>query len=101
MIQSQNNSFKKLEALMSQLNNAYGVRKLFLINIWSILIALVVLMSAKNYGVLETLTKIQFHHNILNLTNPNPLTNWQVFHSIRLNLNVNVNLIPNFVIQYL
>jgi len=33
----------------------------------------------------------------LNLTNSKPWTNWQVFHSMILNLNVNVTLIPNLV----
>ena len=38
-------------------------------------------MKTKNHGILKTLIKIQFHHKILNLTNINPLTNWQVFIS--------------------
>ena len=46
---------------------------------------------------LETLIKSQFHRTNLNLTNSKPWTNWQVFHSMRLNLNVNVTLIPNLV----
>ena len=54
----------------------------------------------QGHGVLEILTKIQFHHNILNLINTNPLTNWQVFHSMRLNLIMNMNPIPNLVIQF-
>ena len=49
---------------------------------------------------LETLTKIQFHHKTLNLTIVNPMTNWQVFISMKLNLNVNVTPIPNLVIQF-
>jgi len=36
------------------------------------------LIGTKNQDVLETLIKIQFHHNILNLTNPKLWTNWQV-----------------------
>jgi len=31
----------------------------------------------KNQGILDTLTKIQFHENILNLTNLKPLTNFK------------------------
>jgi len=54
----------------------------------------------QGHGVLEILTKIQFHHNILNLINTNPLTNWQVFHSMKLNLIMNVTMIPDFVIQF-
>ena len=54
----------------------------------------------KNHGILKTLTKIQFHQKILNLTNINPLTNWQVFILIRLNLIMNVNPILNLVIQF-
>jgi len=58
------------------------------------------LIGTKNLGVLETLIKTQFHHTNLNLTNFKPWTNWQVFHSMRLNLNMNVTLIPNLVIQF-
>ena len=36
----------------------------------------------------------------LNLTNVNPLTNWPFFVSMKLNLNVNVTPISNFVIQF-
>jgi len=36
-------------------------------------------------------------HN-LDLTNTQPLTNWQVITSMRLNLNISVRPIPNFVI---
>ena len=57
-------------------------------------------MKTKNHGILKTLTKIQFHHKTLNLTNINPLTNWQVFILMRLNLIMNVNPMPNFVIQF-
>ena len=46
----------------------------------------------KNHDILEILTKIQFHHIILNLTNIDPLTNWQVF--MRLNLKINVYRFP-------
>jgi len=42
-------------------------------------------MKTKNHGILKTLIKIQFHHKTLNLTNINPLTNWQVsFNEIEL-----------------
>ena len=40
----------------------------------------------KNHGILEILTKIQFHQIILNLTNINTLTNWQVFNEIELEI---------------
>ena len=40
------------------------------------------------------------HHTYLNLTNYKPWTNWQVFHSMRLNLIMNVNPILNLVIQF-
>jgi len=49
----------------------------------------------KNNGTLEILTKIQFYHKVLNLTNINPLTNLQIFISMRLNLKMNVMPIPN------
>ena len=57
-----------------------GMRKLYLTHFWPFLILLAILM--KNHGILEILTKIRFHHIILNLTNTNPLTNWQVFISM-------------------
>ena len=41
-----------------------------------------------------------FNYNILNLTNPKPWTNWQVFTSRKLNLIMNVTPIPNFIIQF-
>ena len=55
-------------------------------------------MKTKNHGILNILIKIQFHHKTLNLTNINPLTYWQVFISVKLNLNMNVTLIHNFMI---
>ena len=57
-----------------------------------------ILIGTNNHGVLKTLNKIQFHQTNLNLTNLKFLTNWQVFHSMRLNLNVYVTPILNFVI---
>ena len=36
----------------------------------------------------------------VNLTNTNLLTNWQVIISMKLNLNMNVTLIPNLAIQF-
>jgi len=57
-----------------------------------------ILIGMKNHGILKTLTKIQSHHTNLNLTNHNPLTNWQVLILMRLNLIVTVNPISNFVI---
>ena len=53
--------------------------ELYLIHYWPFQFFLAILIGTKNYGILETLTKIQFYHNILNLTNPKPWTNWQVF----------------------
>ena len=49
---------------------------------------------------LEDFNQIQFPHTNLDLTNPKPLTNWQIFNSRKLNLIVNVNPIHNFVIQF-
>jgi len=76
------------------------MRKLSLPNFWPSLILLTILVRPKNHGVSKTLTKIQFPQTILNLTNPNPLTNLQVCTSMRLNLNKNVTSIINFVIQF-
>jgi len=96
-----NQSIDRLEATISYLVNTINdrMKKLSLPNFWPFPIPLAILMGTKNHVVLDTLTKIQFHH-ILNLINPKPLTNWQVFTSRKLNLIVNVSLIPNFVIQF-
>ena len=55
-----------------------------------------ILIWPKNYVVLKVLTKIQFHHNHLNLTNINHLrtvlTIWQVITSLKLKLNMNATL---------
>ena len=56
--------------------------------------------GTKNHGVLKIITKIQFHQTTLSLTNSKPLTNWQAFASMRLNLNMDMNSIFNFVIQF-
>jgi len=53
-------------------------------------IALTILVGTKNHCILETSTKIQFHHITLNLTSTKPLTNWKFFISMKLNLNKNV-----------
>ena len=86
------NSIDIIEARLSRLE-CIGMRKLSLPNPWLFSILLAILMKAKNYGILKTLTKIQFHDKILNLTNINPLTNWKVFSSTRLNWKMNVTLI--------
>ena len=44
-----------------------GMRKLYLTHFQLFLIILTIL--TKNHGILEILTKIQFHHKTLNLTN--------------------------------
>ena len=50
-------------------------------------IALAILIRTKNHGALETLTKSQFHHTNLNLTNFKLWTNWQVFSFNEIELN--------------
>jgi len=105
LIQSENDFFQsvnRLEAQMSRLINIVNDKnEKTLPNIFStILIALTILIGTKNHGIFETLTKSQFHHINLNLINFNPLTNWKVFHSVGLNLNLNVTLISNLVIQF-
>jgi len=47
------------------------VKKFSIPNSWLFLILLTILMETKNYGILKIMTKIQFHHKILNLTNIN------------------------------
>ena len=76
-IQSQNNSFNRLEVQMSRLINIVKdrMRKLYLTHIRPFPIALAILMKTKNHGLLETSTKNQFHHTNLNLINFKPWTN--------------------------
>jgi len=84
MIQCQNNfnqSINKAKVEMSQLLSPMIDRneKLYLTHFQPFLIFLAIL--TKNYDVFDTLTKIQFHHNIFKLINPKSLTKWQVFTS--------------------
>ena len=103
LIQSKNNviqSLNRLEVKVSHLVNTINDRnKKTLLNTFSTILILLAIPT-KNHGILKILTNIQFHHKIMNLTNINPLTNWQVFISIGLNLNMNVTLISNIVIQF-
>jgi len=57
-------------------------------------------MNQESWHFGNNFNQDSIHFNILNLMNPKPLTNWQVFTSRKLNLIVNVNLISNFVIQF-
>ena len=104
-IQSQNEylqSIDRLEEKMSHLVKKLmiGMRRLYLTHYWPFSILLAMLIGTKNHDILETLTKIQFHHNFLNLTNPKSWTNWQAFTAKKLNLNMSVTPIFNFVIQF-
>jgi len=103
MIQNQNSftqTINRVEAKISQFFNIYRNEKLYLTHYWQFPIFLVILIGAKNYDVLETLTKIQFHYTNLKLTNPKTWTNWKVFTSRKLNLIANVTSFHNFVIQF-
>ena len=84
LIQSENDFFESVNRLEAQMGHwstqlMIEMGKVFLSNFLSFPISLAILIGTKNYGILETLTKILFHHNILNMTNPKPWTNWQVF----------------------
>ena len=105
MIQGQNSftqPINRLKAQMSHLINTINDRneETLPTRFLSILDSLAIFIGTKNHGVLETLTMIQFPHTYLNLINLKLLTNWQVFTSRKLNLIVNMTLIPNFVIQF-
>ena len=106
MIQSKNDFFQfinRLEVQISHLVNTMNDKnkETFSPNFWPFSIFLAILIGTKNLDVLKmTLINIQFHHNILNLTNYKPWTNWHVFTSKKLNLIVNVTPIPKFVIQF-
>ena len=99
MIQCQNDftqPINRLEAQMSHLVNTISDRNEETLPPQFLTIPnyLVILIGTKNHDVFETLSKIQFHHNILNLTNRKLWTNWQVFISRKLNLDMNVTLVP-------
>ena len=100
MIHFQNDPLDMIEVRISRLENMHRNKKTLPIQSLTIPTLLSILMKTKNYGILKTLSKVQFHHKALNLTNINPLTNWQVFILMRLNLIMNVNPIPNFMIQF-
>ena len=82
MIQGQNSftqPINRLKAQMSHLINTINDRneKNLSTQFLTIPNFLAILIGIKYHGALEvTLIKIQFHHNILNLTNPKPWTNW-------------------------
>ena len=100
MIQFQSDPLNMIEARLSRLKNMRRNKKTLPTQSWLFATLLAILRKIKNHCILKTLTKVQFHHKTLNLTNINPLTNWQVFILMRLNLIMNMNLIPNFVTQF-
>ena len=100
MIQFQSDSLNMIEARLSRLKNMRRIKKTLPTQSLTIPNILAMLMKIKNHGILKILTNIQFHHKTLNLTNINPLTNWQVFILMKLNLNMNVTPTHNFVIQF-
>jgi len=86
MIQFQSDPFDMIEARLSRLEN---IRR----NEETLSTQSLTIPNTSNHvdenqesGILKTLTKIQFHHKILNLTNINSLTNWQVLISMKLKL---------------
>ena len=77
LIQSENNFFQSIDRLEEQMSRYINImneriRKLYLTHVPPFLIALAILIRTKNDGALETLTKIQFYHKTLNLTNFKP-----------------------------
>jgi len=91
-IQSQNNSFHRLEAQMGHLVNTINVRneKLSLSNFWPFPTPLAILIGIKNHGVLETLTNDQSQ----------TLNRLESFHFKKIELEYDVTLMLNFVIQF-
>ena len=77
-IQSQNDSFNRLEAQMSHLVNIINDtnEETLPTQFLTIPDSPSILIGTKNHGALKTLTKIQFSHTNLNLTNLKSLTNW-------------------------
>jgi len=97
----QNDPLDMIEARVSRLENMRRNKETLPTQSLNILDTSSHIEKTKNNGILKTLIKIQFHHKTLNLTNINPLIIWQVFILMRLNLIMNMNPIPNFVIQFL
>ena len=98
MIQYQNDPLDMIEARLSRLENMRRNKETLPTQFLTIPdTSSHIEMKIKNHGILKTLIKVQFHHKTLNLTNINLLRNWQVFISMKLNLNMNVTPTHNFV----
>ena len=91
MIQCQNDPLDMIEVRLSRLENIRMNKKTLSTQSLTIPDTSSHIDENQNHGILKTLTKIQLHHKILNLTNINSLMNWQVFILMRLNLIMNVN----------
>ena len=100
MIQFQSDPFDIIEARLSRLENMSRNEKTFYTQSLTIPDTSNYTNENQESWYLEDFDQVQFHHRILNLTNINPLTNWQVFISMKLNLNMNVIPIHNFVILF-
>ena len=72
MIQFQNDPLDMIEVRLSRLENMRRNKETLPTQSLTILDTLTILMKIKNHGILKTLTKIQFYHKTLNLTNINP-----------------------------
>ena len=75
MIQFQSNPLDMIEARLNRLENMRRNKETIPTQSLTIPDILAILMKTKNHGISKVLTKIQFYHKNLNLTNINPLTN--------------------------
>jgi len=69
MIQFQSNLLNMIEARLSRLENMLSNKKTLPSQFLTILDSSSHIDETKNHGILKTLTKIQFHHTNLNLSN--------------------------------
>ena len=76
MIQCQNDPLDMIEARLSRLENMRRNKETLLTQSLTISNTFSHINENQESWYLEDFDKIQFHNNILNLTNINPLTNW-------------------------
>ena len=101
MIQFQSDPFDMIEARLSQLENMRRNEETLPTQFFIIPNTFSHIDENQESWYLEDFDQHSILQQTLNLTNINPLTNWQVFILMKLNLNMNVTPTHNFVIQFL
>ena len=85
MIQFQSDSLNMIEARLSRLENMHRNKKTLPTQFLTIPNTSRYIDENQESWYLEDFDQDSIHHKTLNLTNINPLTNWQVFILMRLN----------------